>query len=843
MADELVGPYQIPQIAADDTVARVAHSRRLAAAISAGLDTVAGEVTEGVATIQDQVDGFGSPWAKLSILPTGTDLNTFNVPGIHRASTPDVPTMLNLPPGVKGAFILENLATGQPGDNSWWIQRVTEYGESPRFFRRESSNTQKVIDSAWHQVGEQARVVTEWHVFPLGGQSNMRGAAALTDTQYGRFVNNRIAEYGFSSRTLRTATVPLDMPGTANGMSPGTVFAHNYLRTQPPHVGVLLVPAARGATGFTNSTTTYTWTPNVATDPAYDLPALLVQQTLEAIAAAKATGAIVDLKALLWHQGENNNSLSTAGYAALLDSLISYFRTELGAANLPFVVGQMVPEGIAANAGRERIDLAHQQTPGRVLYTAFAPATVGGYNPGDTTHMSKAGVEYIGRTYLEAYGRALSNNGASGSGGTAPSNVPVLGADGKIPVAYFPDTIKPTTSGTAPVGKGELFKNVLDYASATAAHAANAAVLYPNGAAGGGANNPYNSDTVKTALGALLQAGTPSAPSTDIRPVFWVQKESAAMYSSGWEQGAILGSTIKRSGDAYASGITGYVATYGGTGDTAGVHGRARIAADGAKGFGGWFYTHISTATPGRGVGTEINVRNDGAALEWAPTSQEGAITLLNLSTSDGTYGVHHGIRFPQKASTDLQRAWTGLQFDNNSIMPSDVNGNGEAIRVRGANYTGGRYGGMTLGDNIGTHMFTYGVKTLFADINNNKAMWLARNHKILFGPEEGAGTSTYLSITDDGAATPLRQLNIQNVNVALNGTQVLRGRKTGWGTATGTAERTAYSSFLAPTYAAQPTTAEVQSLANQIQILSRHFVALIQDLHGSTSGHGLIGA
>lgn len=71
--------------------------------------------------------------------------------------------------------------------------------------------------------------------------------------------------------------------------------------------------------------------------------------------------------------------------------------------------------------------------------------------------------------------------------------------------------------------------------------------------------------------------------------------------------------------------------------------------------------------------------------------------------------------------------------------------------------------------------------------------------------------------------------------------TQLLSARKTGWAVATGTAERTTFATYTAPDISAAYTEAEVQAIADHVQILSRRLKALIDDLH-QTAGHGLIG-
>ncbi|MGO4803818.1 sialate O-acetylesterase [Arthrobacter sp. 2MCAF15] len=243
------------------------------------------------------------------------------------------------------------------------------------------------------------------HVFLAAGQSNMSGrglpVGGANDAE-----DPRIFQYGAKLRTFRPATVPLDMHDAATGISPATTMAREYLKTQAANVGVLIIPAAHGKTGFTRAPGTLTWSVGAAISPASDLPGLAVTQTLEGIAAARAAGYVVELKGILWHQGENNSAMSTAAYSSKLDQLIEFFRTKLAAPNLPFVLGRMAPEGIAVVPGRSNVDESQQETPARVPYTGFAASEAGGVNAGDITHFSRTGIQYLGRTYLAAYWHA-----------------------------------------------------------------------------------------------------------------------------------------------------------------------------------------------------------------------------------------------------------------------------------------------------------------------------------------------------------------------------------------------------------------------------------------------------
>src|SRR6478735_8086410 len=129
------------------------------------------------------------------------------------------------------------------------------------------------------------------HVFLAAGQSNMSGRGLPVGGPPDA-PDPRIFQYGAKERTLRAATVPLDMHDAATGLSPATAMARNYLKTQPDNVGVLIIPAAHGQTGFTYAPATLTWTLGAASAPEFDLPTLAVNQALEGIAAARAAGYI-----------------------------------------------------------------------------------------------------------------------------------------------------------------------------------------------------------------------------------------------------------------------------------------------------------------------------------------------------------------------------------------------------------------------------------------------------------------------------------------------------------------------------------------------------------------------
>jgi hypothetical protein len=285
-----------------------------------------------------------------------------------------------------------------------------------------------------------------------------------------------------------------------------------------------------------------------------------------------------------------------------------------------------------------------------------------------------------------------------------------------------------------------------------------------NARAGVGANRPielirgdynlsltqsvYGTD-FKDALGSQFLLGTVATPATRHEPILWIEKVSASTRDSiatAWDQGAFYGSLEKKSGSAYGAAVTGYALYTGGTGDLVGLHGRARGTAAASQIFGGWSYADCATATPNRVIGHEIDVRNAGAEVTWMAGATTGAISGVAIAVQDGTYGAHHGVRFPNK--TDDQQFWTGIQFDQGSIKPVDGSGNGEAIRVRGTTDSADRYGAIALGDGTGTHNLEYGLRTINATFGDNAAIWLTEGQKIVWGATK-ADTSN-LTVSSD---------------------------------------------------------------------------------------------
>ncbi|MFE4078204.1 sialate O-acetylesterase [Paenarthrobacter sp. YIM B13468] len=262
--------------------------------------------------------------------------------------------------------------------------------------------------------------IREVHIIVGGGQSNMSGRGTPVGADFDP-EDSRVFQFGSGASAITPATVPLDMHDTSTGLSPLTVFAREYLRTQPPGIVVVLVPAAHGGTGFTTTgenppPTGYTYVAGggcwqVTDVGPVNLYEAMLAQTQQAITQATAFfGMAPKLKALLWHQGEADSArLTESQYATYFDALVNDFRTQLSAPALPVVVGEMSPDWTVRNVVAAGVMAAHIQTAARFQNAGFAygPANTGKH--GDDVHYSRVGVERLGKAMHEAYRRALLN--------------------------------------------------------------------------------------------------------------------------------------------------------------------------------------------------------------------------------------------------------------------------------------------------------------------------------------------------------------------------------------------------------------------------------------------------
>lgn len=300
-----------------------------------------------------------------------------------------------------------------------------------------------------------------------------------------------------------------------------------------------------------------------------------------------------------------------------------------------------------------------------------------------------------------------------------------------------------------------------------------------------GSGNFYDNPN-HTSKNALRQRWeVPAGEATD--PVFWWQKETTADVADGWEQGTFYSALIKQGGTGFGCASTDYAEYNGGSGDLIARNCRTHLNSPGAAGFALWAYTKVSNPSVSRAAGAEISINNGAIEPSWiAEASGDpagiGAMTALNLGVADGLYGIHHAVRIPNKGANDFKRPWTGILMGQNSIKPADANGNGEAIRLRGASFTSGRYGALALGDDTGAQMFSYGIRSIHADFSSNALIWAKMDQKIVWGSDK-AGSSY---ATWDTASDTFR---IGRNGLSIGNSKVLGARVTGIFSLSGTAD------------------------------------------------------
>jgi hypothetical protein len=92
--------------------------------------------------------------------------------------------------------------------------------------------------------------------------------------------------------------------------------------------------------------------------------------------------------------------------------------------------------------------------------------------------------------------------------------------------------------------------------------------------------------------------------------------------------------------------------------------------------------------------------------------------------------------------------------------------------------------------------------------------------------------TFTAVDGANQNADITALQSSITTINGQITGLTSSKAPKlTTFTAATGTADRTTFATYAAPTISNPPTQAEVQAIADHLQVLSRHMKAMIDDL------------
>jgi hypothetical protein len=225
-------------------------------------------------------------------------------------------------------------------------------------------------------------------LFLLAGQSNMAGrgkadaASKATDPRIIAFNKNH---------EWQIAVDPLHWDKPAAGTGIGRPFAAT-VSEKFPGITIGLIPTACGGSPIA------TWQPGKHWGQTKSNP------WDDSIAAAKIAMKDGTLKAILWHQGESDSNAENAPlYKERLVDLIQRFRKELGAPNLPFIIGQLgrFPSK-PWDANREMVDAAQQAVAKEMKNVRFVPIE----NPssiGDNLHFDTPTLRRFADGYAAAY--------------------------------------------------------------------------------------------------------------------------------------------------------------------------------------------------------------------------------------------------------------------------------------------------------------------------------------------------------------------------------------------------------------------------------------------------------
>jgi len=237
-----------------------------------------------------------------------------------------------------------------------------------------------------------------FELFLLVGQSNMSGRAPALPED--KIADPRVLVLDRQDNWV-TEGEPIHFDKSAAGVGPGYTFA-KLLAAKEPGVTIGLIPCAFGGTTLAQ------WDPKSDDKKLYK-PYSLYENAIRRAQIAMKSGT---LKGILWHQGEgDSNSDKTAStYAARLAQLVTSFRTDLHAPNIPFIAGETgyyrYPLSHFASVVNAQID----SLPTLVPLSGFASAK-DLVDKGDHLHFDNASQKKLGQRYLDAFEQVQNSSG------------------------------------------------------------------------------------------------------------------------------------------------------------------------------------------------------------------------------------------------------------------------------------------------------------------------------------------------------------------------------------------------------------------------------------------------
>ncbi len=215
-------------------------------------------------------------------------------------------------------------------------------------------------------------------LFLLIGQSNMAGRGIVEPqdqiTHPRTFMLTKALRW-----ELAIDPVHFDQP-TLVGVGLGSEFARTLVNADPK-IAVGLIPCAMGGTSLDQ------WQPGGA------LYANAVTRTREAMKNGKLAG-------ILWHQGESEMKGSASAYGARFSTMIQQLRQDLGAEQVPVIVGELGQFLREPNVLEFRA--AFSKLPESVPLCGFVSST-GLADKGDKLHFDSPSLRIFGARYAAAF--------------------------------------------------------------------------------------------------------------------------------------------------------------------------------------------------------------------------------------------------------------------------------------------------------------------------------------------------------------------------------------------------------------------------------------------------------
>jgi hypothetical protein len=223
---------------------------------------------------------------------------------------------------------------------------------------------------------------TNLNLFLLIGQSNMAGRGTIEAQD-----RTPIPAVFMLNKDLKwvPAIDPMhfDKPDIV-GVGLGRSFA-KVLTAAKPGAQIGLIPAAFGGTSLDQ----------------WKVGDKLYNDAVQRTKVAMQTGT---LRGILWHQGEadSNTEANARSYADRFTIIISALRKELGAEDVPIVLGELGRFWTAKNPHAAIVNAQQAVLPLTLHRTAYATSE-GLTDRGDATHFNTEGFRELGRRYGLAF--------------------------------------------------------------------------------------------------------------------------------------------------------------------------------------------------------------------------------------------------------------------------------------------------------------------------------------------------------------------------------------------------------------------------------------------------------